>query len=379
MQQIYELSLTPTYVSDWDFKMAIRELIQNGIDQQTTNSKCTFSMEFVPNENDSTKGKILFTSKQSRLKVNTLLLGCTSKEDDTLTVGQFGEGYKIASLVLNRLGKTFVVHNNMENEIWVARFKNSKKWRGKILAFFVDKVDQIDSNDLVIEVGNVTDDEYSLLQEIWLGYEADDSYEKIETSYGEILLDNWAKGEVYVNGLYIECHSQFKYGYNFKPEYLRLERDRKSCDSWLAQNLTAKMVSEAMINGDMEIETVHSMIEEDLDDVTNINYCSYEQKQNVVDSLKEVFDEQHDKGSIPVTDQSDYDMICNMGGTPIFVPRSVGRLLSDVKEERIDKLVNSAKQKAVTPREKLQCWYDQYCDRLSSDAKEELKEIINML
>lgn len=379
MQQIYELSLTPTYVLDWDFKMAVRELIQNGIDQQATNPKCTFSMEFVPNENDSTRGKILFTSKQSRLKVNTLLLGCTSKEDDTLTVGQFGEGYKIASLVLNRLGKTFIVHNNMENEIWVARFKNSKKWRGKILVFFVDKVDQIDSNDLVIEVGNVTDDEYSLLQEIWLGYEADDSYEKIETSYGEILLDNWAKGEVYVNGLYIECHSQFKYGYNFKPEYLRLERDRKSCDSWLAQKLTAKMVSEAMVNGDMEIETVHSMIEEDLDDVTNIDYCSYEQKQNVVDSLKEVFDEQHDKGSIPVTDQSDYDMICNMGGTPIFVPRSVGRLLSDVKEERIDKLVNSAKQKAVTPREKLQCWYDQYCDRLSSDAKEELKEIINML
>lgn len=91
MQQIYELSLTPTYVSDWDFKMAIRELIQNGIDQQATNSKCTFSMEFVPNENDSTRGKILFTSKQSRLKVNTLLLGCTSKEDDTITVGQFGE------------------------------------------------------------------------------------------------------------------------------------------------------------------------------------------------------------------------------------------------------------------------------------------------
>ena len=139
------------------------------------------------------------------------------------------------------------------------------------------------------------------------------------------------------------------------------------------------MVSEAMVNGDVKIETVHRMIEEDLDDVTNIDYCSYEQKQNVVDSLKEVFDEQHDKGSIPVTDQSDYDMICNMGGTPIFVPRSVGRLLSDVKEERIDKLVNSAKQKAVTPREKLQCWYDQYCDRLSSDAKEELKEIINML
>lgn len=72
MQQIYELSLTPTYVSDWDFKMAIRELIQNGIDQQATNSKCTFSMEFVPNENDSTRGKILFTSTDTISNLNTL-------------------------------------------------------------------------------------------------------------------------------------------------------------------------------------------------------------------------------------------------------------------------------------------------------------------
>lgn len=136
MQQIYELSLTPTYVSDCDFNMAIRELIQNGIDQQTINPKATFSMEFIP-YTDGISGTIRFTNKQSRLKVNTLLLGCTSKEDDTLTVGQFGEGYKIASLVLNRLGKAFTIYNNMENEIWIARFKNSKKWHGKILAFFV--------------------------------------------------------------------------------------------------------------------------------------------------------------------------------------------------------------------------------------------------
>ena len=93
-------------------------------------------MEFIP-YTDGISGTIRFTNKQSRLKVNTLLLGCTSKEDDTLTVGQFGEGYKIASLVLNRLGKAFTIYNNMENEIWIARFKNSKKWHGKILAFFV--------------------------------------------------------------------------------------------------------------------------------------------------------------------------------------------------------------------------------------------------
>lgn len=31
----YELTLTSSYVQDWDFPMAIRELIQNGVDQET--------------------------------------------------------------------------------------------------------------------------------------------------------------------------------------------------------------------------------------------------------------------------------------------------------------------------------------------------------
>lgn len=41
----YELTLTPNYVSDWNFNDALRELIQNGIDQevlvQITNSRST--------------------------------------------------------------------------------------------------------------------------------------------------------------------------------------------------------------------------------------------------------------------------------------------------------------------------------------------------
>lgn len=41
----YELTLTPNYVSDWNFNDALRELIQNGTDQevriQITNSRST--------------------------------------------------------------------------------------------------------------------------------------------------------------------------------------------------------------------------------------------------------------------------------------------------------------------------------------------------
>ena len=54
-----------------------------------------------------------------------ILRNRSSKSTDQDTVGQFGEGYKIAALVLNRLGKTFTIYNNMMNQVWTSKFKNS--------------------------------------------------------------------------------------------------------------------------------------------------------------------------------------------------------------------------------------------------------------
>lgn len=82
----YELSLTSNYVADWDFKMAIRELIQNGVDQETLEPNNVFNIFY---EN----GTLRFENLKSKLKINTLLLGRSSKTHDENTVGQFGEGY----------------------------------------------------------------------------------------------------------------------------------------------------------------------------------------------------------------------------------------------------------------------------------------------
>lgn len=239
-------------------------------------------------------------------------------------------------------------------------------WKNSCI--FRSKVEPSGNSDLIIEVGNVSEQEYDDLRHIWLGFE--NRHSKISTSYGDILLDEELKGNVYVNGLYIECSSSFQYGYNFKPEYLILERDRKSCDSWSAKKLTATMVSEAMVNGGLEMETVHFMIEEDTDAITNIDY-SYddENKEKVTDMLKDAFDQQNEE-SIPVNTQSDYSMVKEFGGNPVFVPYRVGAMLTEVKKERITRLLDSVKQQAVTPKEKLQCWYDQYHRQLSFDASE---------
>lgn len=150
MSECYELSLTPNYVSDWTFNDALRELIQNGIDQETIRPDNKFSIDY-----DEGKEVIRLVNKNAKLKISTLLLGKTNKSNDEDTVGQFGEGYKIAALVLNRLGKTFTIYNNEKKEIWTSRFKNSAKWGSEILAFYIEKQPDADEKNLVIEIGHV--------------------------------------------------------------------------------------------------------------------------------------------------------------------------------------------------------------------------------
>lgn len=217
-EKCYELTLTPDYVSDWTFNDAIRELIQNGIDQEVLDKENYFSVEY-----DQARQILKLKNTRSVLKINTLLLGRSSKARNEDTVGQFGEGYKIAALVLNRLGKTFTVLNNEKKEIWVSRFKNSEKWREKILAFYIGKRETEDAG-LCIEVGNVSWEEYAGLSKVWIGLCGFD-YEKVSTQYGEILTDENLAGQVFVNGLFVDCNSDLQYGYNFKPRYINLERD----------------------------------------------------------------------------------------------------------------------------------------------------------
>ena len=68
-----ELTITPNYVSDWNFCDAIRELIQNGTDQQTLNPKNVFKISYDEQENI-----LQLSNSESTLEINTLLLGCST-------------------------------------------------------------------------------------------------------------------------------------------------------------------------------------------------------------------------------------------------------------------------------------------------------------
>ncbi len=90
LSRAYELSLSKQYVSHWGMADGVRELLQNALD-----SESPFEWEFKD-------GSLFLHSRYSKLEPRTLLLGQTSKAEDTTAIGSFGEGYKIAMLVLTR-------------------------------------------------------------------------------------------------------------------------------------------------------------------------------------------------------------------------------------------------------------------------------------
>ena len=374
MAETYELTLTENYVSDWDFYDAIRELIQNGTDQEILDTSNHFDMIYDPGE------KVLqFINATSKLQINTLLLGRSSKTNNSDTVGQFGEGYKIAALVLNRIGKTFTIYNNNKNEVWTSKFTNSKKWLEKILQFTVTKK-ETDNKGLVIEVGNVTYWEYEGIADIWLQrYEEKNDVEKIHTMYGEILLNDELSGRIFVNGLSVNSKNEMHYGYNFKPKYIKLERDRRTCDDWEMGYVTTRMICEAVLAGSLSIYEVTKLADMDAKDIYHMSFTYYEENvSKVKELLLQQFDTQY-LDSIPVETQEEYNRVKTYGGKPVIVPQPIARMLKDTMRARIKKLSMENLDDIPTVKEQLERWLNAWFGELPGDAIDEFRNILKKM
>lgn len=213
----YTLTISPDYVSNWSVEDAVRELLQNAIDQenlQKGNHK-TISVE---------ENCLIISNYKSVLEKSSLLMGGGTK-DGSSTIGQFGEGYKVALLVLLREGYKVEIHNKGVNELWLPKLVNSRIYSTTVLAIdtYEYKVDQVSENNLDIVVYGITNSE-EILKSIWLDYS--ESKEEISVGKSTILLDKTEKGNIYIGGLRVANITHLTYGYNFGPGTLSVGRDR---------------------------------------------------------------------------------------------------------------------------------------------------------
>lgn len=292
-----ELTIAPDYVPTWTVVDAVRELFQNALDQEKQNPENVASWEY-----SDIYETMSIRNATSKLTAQSLLLGSTSKAGDTSTIGQFGEGYKIATLVLLRNNKKVTFYNYGAREIWRPRFVKSRRFGTDILTFFIEKPkvwEKVPSADLIIEVEGITNKEwYDLIvpSNLHLRHEFKADYNIVEsTQYGDIID---LPGQVYVNGLFVCYYAPYKYGYNFTPENIKLDRDRKMVSDFDLRWMASKMWS-----GTNNRKAVMEMLTAGAADVAYLDSVSF--SRNWRDIAAEEFMSVYGPEAIPVTSQDE--------------------------------------------------------------------------
>lgn len=308
MASKYELSISSNYVNNWGVTEAIREIFQNALDEQIQNPKNEMYFSYED-------GTLLIGNKNSSLSKSTLLLGVTSKSNSGNTIGQFGEGYKIAVTVLLRLGKTITIYNYGAKEIWNTKLVKSRRYDGLLVpTFYVDKLmfRKVPNYDLIFEISDISEDEMEDLKDSNLNLQDLSDCDILESpGYGRILKDPEFKGNIYVSGLYICNNDDLEYGYDFNPDQIKLGRDRDLVSSFDIGWAVSKMIAAAK-----DSDRLPSDISTDSEEFRYMgHFMNGHMKENYgLDFIKE-----HGDDSYPVCTNDEYQNVIKSNRKPIMV------------------------------------------------------------
>lgn len=251
----YKFTLTKDYVSDWDVWPAVREILQNAQDNDNGVK--------IELNGDS----LWITNPDTKLSINSLVMGVGTKTNDNTKIGGFSEGSLLAMLVLLREGKQIKVYNS--DEVWIPSFEYDPAYDCELLTVDVLKTDEF-STDFSYRITGLTLQELDLLKmnSLLINDALGDKPQKvIDSDYGQIILDDRFSGKFYVEGLFIQDDASFEYGYSFKSDYVSLDRDRRAINYYDLLELT----TDALTSQSDDITIVETSITKKYKDTSDLD------------------------------------------------------------------------------------------------------------
>jgi hypothetical protein len=210
------------YLPDWGYREALREIYQNFIDygdyeeevSPATDENCwvKLSNDYMPTDSEFMK------------------IGASIKRNNKQTVGKHGEGLKMASLVLARMKYSIVIEFN--STMLIGTFYRDP-FLGNCFGFEAHRMDIPKKFSVTFNINRNVFDKYKRISE--------NAKKVLHSAYYGDLLDRPA-GEVYVGGHFVATVDNLKYAYNFKPEHVELDRDRKVPKSFDVEYAASKIL-----------------------------------------------------------------------------------------------------------------------------------------
>ena len=362
----YELTLSMDYVPTWTHVEAVREIFQNAKDEETVDPQNTMFCNY-----NADTGTLLIGNKQGKLDKSTLLIGVSDKRDNEKTIGQHGEGYKIATVVLLREGLSLKIYNFGCNEVWTARKIKSRRYGVDIPSFDIQKVGSllrpVENHDLVFEIKGITEEMYEEIVESNLFLQKEKGEIKGQKEVGFLLLDPKYKGKIYVNGLYVCDENRLSYGYDFAPSEIKLDRDRRTIASWGLQSATSDVIASTD-----DTELIKSSVDTFDGEFLHLRYAYGVQK--AFDEMAEEFFKSNGDDAVVVTNDEERKEAIAYGATPCIVSHNMAECIkkSAIYQEKTEEC--GTKQKSLS--EKLDDWFERTRQYLPQDLEEEGIDLI---
>lgn len=354
MQEVktYPLPIVRNYIRHWGLPESARELLQNALDylkDQDEDASLDFSF---------TGDTLTITSRYASLAASTLLLGRTSKADDADAIGSFGEGYKLALLVLTREGFPVRVLNGAVE--WRPVFAHSETFGEEVLTI-EERPLGYDSQGVTFEIGGLDDDAKEVVRSICLRMQPL-MRDVIGTPKGHILPSR--PGKLYVGGLFV-CDTNMRYGYDVKPEHLQLERDRQTVNSFSLQYLTRDMWLASK-----RWDDIISLLEAEAPDVEHVVYSAV--PKELAEQAAAVFEHKHGT-ALPITSQEQADKWRNSAASTVITPRALAHVVSTAPRYAVRL---AAPAPVLSPKQTLENWLQENKRYLARLPKVGFKKLI---
>lgn len=371
MKSKYELTISTKYVPDWTYVEAVRELLQNAIDNEAVDENNKYEAVYLADEE-----KLNISNKSSKLTLDTLLLGVSTKRNDDRTIGQHGEGYKIAFMVLAREGKKVTVYNYGANEVWNVKLVKSKRYNGEeIVQVEVDKNPiwkKAPNNNLTIVIDSISNSDYENIQKdcIMLRDEYPESY---KSEVGNILTDENEVGNIFVRGLFVFKDPLLKYGYDIQVP-VKLDRDRNNISNYDCRSLEAKMWLFAAFGNK---EVADKLAKMSLDEVYDVDYIKYlapfyrEYLNKPAESILSLLD---DKDSFITSDSERYEYALKRGIKTTLISSQAMEIVRHSNKYVAHELSDYNPSRDLL--ERLKAFRDTVESKLSDSELEELTDIV---
>jgi len=340
----FTLPISPEYVAHWGLWEAIREIYQNALDEQTQDPSCTATIEY-----DVELNNICIATTKGKLSPESLVLGKTSKHEDLNQRGKFGGGYKLALLVLCRLGLDVEIYTNGER--WVPKLEHDETFNSTVLNIYTEPFEPQNEGVEFLIMGVETNKWEDIKKNIRPWGE----------NYNIILEATNEKSRVYVGGLYVSTVKGFLSGYSFAPDKIKLDRDRGMIDgfdlAWATSNLWSGIADSRAVE----------LLEQEAPDVQYVE-SQVHSSSPIVTYHSNYFWGRHGYDAVPVSNQEEIELASQAGMKWILVPEGVKTLLRMVRSWFIPT--------TKSPVEQLRDFRKKHEWRMTTEMKHDLDEII---